>query len=876
MMTAQEIRDQFLDFFRSKQHKIVPSAPIVNKDDPTLMFTNAGMNQFKDLFLGNQVPDARRIADTQKCLRVSGKHNDLEEVGLDGTHHTMFEMLGNWSIGDYFKEEAIAWSWELLTDVYKLPKDRIYATVFGGDEADGLPADEEAKEIWKKYLPEDHILYFDRKDNFWEMGDTGPCGPCSEIHIDMRSDEERKSKSGAELVNMDDPMVVEIWNNVFIQFNRKADRSLEELPEQHVDTGMGFERLCMILQGKTATYDTDIFSPFIKYIEKQSGKTYSHSYDPKNKVDIAMRVVSDHIRAVAFAIADGQLPSNTGAGYVIRRILRRAVRYYYSFLDIKDPFLHTLIPMLSDEFAKVFPELDLQREQVAKVIEGEEIAFLNTLENGLRRFESLSIENNQIKGADAFELYDTYGFPIDLTRLIATEKGYTVDDKGFESALAEQKARSRADAQKEVGDWQVVNDGEEVEFVGYDTLELKGAKVLKYRTVKVKKKDQFQLVLNQTPFYGESGGQVGDKGVLWIGDEKVSVIDTKKENELTVHIVNRLPADMTAEVKGFVDAKTRHATENNHTATHLMHAALHQVLGGHALQKGQNVDHKRLRFDFSHFQPVEDAQLQEIEEIVNQRVRENIELEEDRAMPIDEAKAAGATMLFGEKYGDLVRMITFDENFSRELCGGTHVPATGNIGLFKIVSETGVAAGIRRIEAVTAETAQEYVKAQLDELDQIRALFKNAPNTAKHVEALQEENKQLKKELEKLRNEQAGALKDQLAGKVESIKEVQFLGAKIPLDDANAIKTLAFQLEKEMDNAVIVLGAEVKGKAMLTIMISKEIAGQGDLHAGNMVRQLAKHIQGGGGGQPFYATAGGKNAGGLEDAIAEARQMLGA
>lgn len=876
MMTAQEIRDQFLDFFRSKQHKIVPSAPIVNKDDPTLMFTNAGMNQFKDLFLGNQVPDARRIADTQKCLRVSGKHNDLEEVGLDGTHHTMFEMLGNWSIGDYFKEEAIAWSWELLTDVYKLPKDRIYATVFGGDEADGLPADEEAKEIWKKYLPEDHILYFDKKDNFWEMGDTGPCGPCSEIHIDMRSDKERKTKPGAELVNMDDPMVVEIWNNVFIQFNRKADRSLEELPEQHVDTGMGFERLCMILQGKTATYDTDIFSPFIKYIEKQSGKTYSHSYDPQNKVDIAMRVVSDHIRAVAFAIADGQLPSNTGAGYVIRRILRRAVRYYYSFLDIKEPFLHTLIPMLSDEFAKVFPELDLQRTQVATVIEGEELAFLNTLEKGLRRFESLSIKENQVNGSDAFELYHTYGFPIDLTRLIATEKGYTVDDKGFEEALAKAKEISKIDAKKEVGDWNQVHEEEEVEFVGYDTLELKDAKVLKYRTVKLKKKDQFQIVLNRTPFYGESGGQVGDKGVLWIGEEKVRVLDTKKENELTVHIVDRIPSDSSAEVKGFVDARIRNATENNHTATHLMHAALHQVLGEHALQKGQNVDHKRLRFDFSHFQPVEAAELQEIEEIVNQKVRENIELEEDRAMPIDEAKAAGATMLFGEKYGDLVRMITFDANFSRELCGGTHVPATGNIGLFKIVSETGVAAGIRRIEAVTAETAQEYVKAQLDELGQIRALFKNAPHTAKHVEALQEENKQLKKELEKLRNEQAGALKDQLAGKVESLKEVQFLGAKIPLDDANAIKTLAFQLEKEMEKAVIVLGAEVKGKAMLTIMISKEIAGQGDLHAGNMVRQLAKHIQGGGGGQPFYATAGGKNAGGLEDAIAEARQMLGA
>lgn len=875
-MTAQEIRDQFLAFFESKQHKIVASAPIVNKDDPTLMFTNAGMNQFKDFFLGNQTPEVRRIADTQKCLRVSGKHNDLEEVGLDGTHHTMFEMLGNWSIGDYFKKEAIGWSWELLTEVYKLPKDRIYATVFGGDKEDGLPADEEAKEIWKNYLPEDHILYFDRKDNFWEMGDTGPCGPCSEIHIDMRPDEERLKVSGADLVNIDDPMVVEIWNNVFIQFNRKADRSLESLPEKHVDTGMGFERLCMILQGKTATYDTDLFTPFIKHIEKVSGKTYSHSYDPKNKVDIAMRVVSDHIRAVAFAIADGQLPSNTGAGYVIRRILRRAVRYYYSFLDLKSPFLHTLIPMLSDEFGKVFPELAAQKEQVAKVIEGEEIAFLNTLENGLGRFENMEVSNNEIKGEDAFELYDTFGFPIDLTRLIATEKGYTIDEAGFEKALAAQKARSRADAQKEVGDWQVVNEDEEVEFIGYDTLELTDAKVLKHRVVHVKKKDQYQLVLNRTPFYGESGGQVGDKGALWIGDEKVRVFDTKKENELTVHIVDRLPVDMSAEVKGFVDASTRRATENNHTATHLMHAALHRILGEHALQKGQNVDHKRLRFDFSHFQPVTEEELLEIEEIVNQKIRANIELEEDRAVPIQDAKDSGATMLFGEKYGDVVRMITFDDSFSRELCGGTHVPATGNIGLFKIVSETGVAAGIRRIEAVTAETAAEYIKKQLDELDQIRSLFKNAPNTAKQVEALQEENKQLKKELEKMRNAQAGALKDQLKAKVETINAVQYLGAKIDLDDANAIKTLAFQLEKELDNAVIILGAEVKGKALLTIMISKEIAGQDKLHAGTMIRQLAKHIQGGGGGQPFYATAGGKNPAGLEAAIAEGKEVISA
>ncbi|MFM8449333.1 MAG: alanine--tRNA ligase, partial [Haliscomenobacter sp.] len=573
MKTSAEIRQQFLDFFASKQHKIVPSSPIVNKEDPTLMFTNAGMNQFKDFFLGNQVPDNRRIADTQKCLRVSGKHNDLEDVGYDGTHHTMFEMLGNWSIGDYFKEEALSWSWELLTEVYGLSPDRLYATVFEGDAKDNLPADDEAKAIWRRFLPEDHVLYGNKKDNFWEMGDTGPCGPCSEIHVDLRSEEERAQIPGNALVNKDHPRVIEIWNNVFIQFNRKSDGTLESLPEKHVDTGMGFERLCMVLQNKTATYDTDVFSPFIEFIETISGKRYTFSYDPHQKVDIAMRVLVDHIRAIAFAIADGQLPSNTGAGYVIRRILRRAVRYYYSFLDIRTPFLHTLIPLLSDTFSQVFPELKAQETQVARIIEGEEQAFLHTLENGLKRFETLDIQDQRINGTDAFELYDTYGFPIDLTRLIAQERGLQVDDAGFEAALQAQKSRSRSAAQKEVGDWTNVRDGE-VSFVGYDQLEVAQAQVLKYRSVKVKKGEQIQVVLHQTPFYAESGGQAGDTGTLWFGQEPIAVLDTQKENDLIIHIIEKLPAQIDLPVRAVVDAPKRQATSSNHSSVHLMHAAL--------------------------------------------------------------------------------------------------------------------------------------------------------------------------------------------------------------------------------------------------------------------------------------------------------------
>lgn len=872
-MTSKEIRQTFLDFFASKGHKIVPSAPIVNKDDPTLLFTNAGMNQFKDYFLGNQVAESKRIADTQKCLRVSGKHNDLEEVGRDSYHHTMFEMLGNWSFGDYFKEEAIAWAWELLTEVLGLPKDRLYASIFEGDEAENLAPDNEAKAFWKKWISEDRILPFDKKDNFWEMGDTGPCGPCSEIHIDLRSEEERAKVDGASLVNMDHPQVVEIWNLVFIQFNRKADGSLEELPEKHVDTGMGFERLTMAMQGKLSNYETDVFSPFINYIEEVSKKKYTNSYELDAKVDIAMRVVSDHIRAVAFTIADGQLPSNTGAGYVIRRILRRAVRYYYSFLEIKTPFLHTLIPLLADAFKEVFPELEAQEGQIAKIIEGEEKTFLNTLENGISRFESLNVQNNIINGQDAFLLYDTYGFPIDLTRLMAEEKGWSVDEPGFKKALQEQKDRSRADAKKEVGDWTTLKETE-VQFVGYDELVVEAAQVTKYRTVKVKQKDQYQIVLNQTPFYAESGGQVGDKGLLWFGEEKIPVLDTIKENDLIIHIVKNLPEQIEAVVKAQVNAPKRHATENNHTAVHLMHAALHQVLGQHALQKGQDVDDKRLRFDFSHFQKVTDEELEKIETIVNQKIRENIPLEENREMPIEEAKEAGAMMLFGEKYGEFVRMITFDKDFSRELCGGTHVDATGKIGLFKIVSETGVAAGIRRLEGITADAAEAYTKAALSELQEIRALFKNAPNTAKQVASLQEENKSLKKEIEKLLAAQANALKSELLQQKESINGVNFIGATLPLQDASAIKNLAYQLENEIGNVVIVFGAEVKGKPQLMVTISKSLTEAKNLHAGNMIRELAKSIKGGGGGQPFFATAGGKDAGGLIEAIEKAKKMV--
>lgn len=874
MMTANEIRKHFLDFFEGKGHKIVPSAPIVNKNDPTLMFTNAGMNQFKDYFLGDKTPEIRRIADTQKCLRVSGKHNDLDEVGRDGYHHTMFEMLGNWSIGDYFKDEAIAWAWELLTEVYQLDKDRLYVSVFEGDEADGLEADLEAVELWKRFIPEERILFYDRKDNFWEMGDTGPCGPCSEIHIDLRSDEQRAKIDGKDLVNADDPQVVEIWNLVFIQFNRKADGSLEELPEKHIDTGMGFERLCMALQQKDASYATDVFSPFIEILEKESGKKYTFSYAPESHSDMAMRVVVDHIRAVAFTIADGQLPSSNGAGYVIRRILRRAVRYYYSFLEIQEPLLYKLIPLLAERFQGVFPELKAQEEQIAKIIKSEENAFLQTLEKGLARLEDLPTTEGLVSGKDAFELYDTFGFPFDLTQLIAEEKGWTVDERGYEAALAEQKARARADAQKQVGDWVELRKGEEVQFVGYDETSVPDARVIKYRTVQVKKKEEYQVVLNKTPFYAESGGQAGDTGLLWFGEEKIPVIDTQKENDLILHIVKKFPSSLDGEVRAEINETKRQATSQNHSAVHLMHAALHEIVGTHALQKGQDVNDKRLRFDFSHFQRMEEQELERLEDMVNEKIRANILLEEDRAMPIEAAKEAGAMMLFGEKYGDVVRMITFDANFSRELCGGTHVLSTSEIGQFKILSESAVAAGVRRIEALTGKEAQAFIKQELAELGEIRSLFKNANNTAQSVAALQEENRSLKKQVEQLQNAQATALKGELKNQVEDLGGLHFLGARVPLDDANAIKNLAFQLEKELPNTVIVLAAEVNGKPQITVIMQREVAEQHALNAGQMVRELGKLVRGGGGGQAFYATAGGSDSSGLDQVVPAAKAMV--
>lgn len=873
-MTSHEIRKAFLDFFASKHHKIVPSAPLVLKNDPTLMFTNSGMVQFKDFFLGNGTPPSVRIADTQKCLRVTGKHNDLEDVGFDGTHHTMFEMLGNWSFGDYFKEDAITWSWEFLTETLGLSKDRLYATVFGGDEKEGLASDEEARNFWRRYLPDNHILDGNKKDNFWEMGAQGPCGPCSEIHFDFRTDEQRQKIAGEKLVNQDDPSVVEIWNNVFMQFERKADGSLISLPAKHVDTGMGFERLCMVMQQKHFTYDTDIFTPFIQFIENQSGKKYSGSYERTALIDVAMRVVADHIRAVAFTIADGQLPSSNGAGYVIRRILRRAVRYYYSFLEIKEPFLQKLIPILAQEFKNVFPELKAQQDFVQKVILEEEKSFLRTLEMGLKRFENLPTEGGVINGKNAFELLDTYGFPIDLTQLIASERGLTVDIKGFAEALDEQKKRSKQDAEKQVGDWVVLDDSSKVEFLGYDDLIISQAKVLKYRIVQDKKGKQYQIVLNTTPFYAESGGQVGDTGLLDFDGEMVKVLDTKKENDLIIHVVNDLPENINLSVIAFVDAPKRKAISQNHSAVHLMHAALHQVLGNHAVQKGQNVDNQRLRFDFSHFQAVSKNELAIIEQIVNQKIRENILLDEVRNMPIEDARKTGAMMLFGEKYGETVRVITFDPNFSRELCGGTHVKATGEIGLFKIVSEGAVSAGVRRIEAVTAQSAEDFMNEKLAELEKIQHLFKNPKDTAKRVEALMERVKDLEKANESLLLEKAANLQKALRTKFTVTEGVNILVEKIDLADVNTLKTMTYNLEKEIGSALIVFGSVNQGKPQLTVCISQNLVASHKLHAGTIIKDLAKEIRGGGGGQPTFATAGGTFLEGLDAALEKAKAMV--
>ena len=873
-MTANEIRQQFFDFFESKSHKIVSSAPIVVKNDPTLMFTNAGMNQFKDYFLGDKSPEVKRVADSQKCLRVSGKHNDLEEVGRDSYHHTMFEMLGNWSFGDYFKKEAIEWAWELLTEVYKLDKTRIYVTVFEGDEKDGLKEDKEAADYWKQHIAEDRILYCDKKDNFWEMGDVGPCGPCSELHIDLRSDKERAEVSGRSLVNMDDPRVVEIWNLVFIQYNRKADGSLQNLPEKHIDTGMGFERLCMAMQGKISNYDTDVFSPFISYIEKETGVPYTGKYTEDAKSDIAMRVIVDHLRAVSFTIADGEMPSNTGAGYVIRRILRRAVRYYYSFLNVQQPFIYKMVEMLADRFKDVFPELHAQRAFVSKVVMEEEKSFLRTLASGLKRIEGLSIENNTVDGQTAFELYDTYGFPIDLTRMIADEKGWKLDEVGFEAALNEQKNRARADAKRETGDWIGVHDTDAVEFVGYDDDTVSDAKVIKHRTMVAKGKKVYQLVLDKTPFYAEGGGQVGDVGQLVFDGEIIHVIDTKKENDLIINYVNKLPNNIEAKVEAKINTKKRMLTENNHSATHLLHAALRQVLGSHVQQKGSLVKDEYLRFDFSHFQKMSGEEVAKVEAIVNQKIRANISLQEDRSIPIAEAQAAGAMMLFGEKYGDDVRMITFDEQYSRELCGGCHVKQTGQIGCFKITSENGIAAGVRRIEAITADAAEQYINDNLAELTEIKQLFKNPKHTVKNVADLQDENRDLKKQVEQLMAAQASGMKTSIVAAAEKVNGISFVAKKLEGIDSKSAKTLATNVLTDLGEGVVVFGLEADGKVQLLLAISQSLSESAGLHAGNIIREVSKVINGGGGGQAFFATAGGTNAAGLEEAFALTKSKL--
>jgi alanyl-tRNA synthetase len=877
-MTTKEIRQSFLDFFAAKGHQIVPSAPIVVKDDPTLMFTNAGMNQFKDLFLGEAAIKNSRVADTQRCLRVSGKHNDLEEVGIDTYHHTMFEMLGNWSFGDYFKKEAIAWSWELLTEVYKIPKDQLYVSVFEGDEKEGLPKDQEAYEIWKQYISEDRILLGNKKDNFWEMGETGPCGPCSEIHVDMRPEAERNKVPGSTLVNQDDPQVIEIWNNVFMQYNRLKNGSLEKLPNQHVDTGMGLERLVRVIQNKTSNYDTDVFQPLIQYISEQSRIPYLGNSEPGDDswgTAVAMRVMSDHIRAICFCIADGTLPSNNKAGYVVRRILRRAVRYAYTFLNLKDPFLNKLVPILADQFDGVFPELKKQQDFVQKVVLEEEVSFLRTLATGIQRFERFETSDKLIKGDFAFELYDTFGFPIDLTELMAREKGWTVDMGGFEAELQQQKQRSRAATAIDTGDWVIANEGDEVEFVGYDQLESE-CRILKYRKVTAKGKDQFQVVLNKTPFYAESGGQAGDTGKIedLTGLFEYEVSDTKKENGLIIHYLNQIPEEPKNAFRAIVDPANRKASENNHSATHLLHAALKQVLGTHVNQKGSLVNGDYLRFDFSHFSKVTDQEIAEIEAIVNRKIRENIALKEQRNIPYQEAINSGVTALFGEKYGDFVRVITFDDHFSKELCGGTHVKTTGQIGFFKITSESAVAAGVRRIEAITADVAEQFINEQSEQIKGLKDLLKNPTDLLKSVESLIEENSKLKKEIEKSILERSAGLKHELVKEAVLINGINFLAKKVDLPNTDAVKNLAYAVKDLLSDLLLVLACEIDGKPSLTVMVSENLVKEKGLNAGNIVRELAKEIQGGGGGQPFFATAGGKDSSGLDRALDKAKSFL--
>ena len=867
-MDAANIRRTFLDFFREKSHEIVPSAPMVLKDDPTLMFTNAGMNPFKDVFLGNRPPKAPRVADSQKCLRVSGKHNDLEEVGVDTYHHTMFEMLGNWSFGDYFKQEAIDWAWELLTERYGIEKDRLYITVFEGDKADGLSLDKEAMDIWLKHVPEERILQANKKDNFWEMGETGPCGPCSEIHVDIRNEQDRKTTPGADLVNQDHPQVIEIWNLVFMQFMRKANGDLEPLPAQHIDTGMGFERLAAVLQGKQSNYDTDVFQPLIAQLSKTSGRPYTGGDD---KVNVALRVCADHVRAVAFSIADGQLPSNAGAGYVIRRILRRAVRYGYSFLELDRPFLFELVAVLSQQMGDFFPELKQQEGLIAKVIKEEEESFLRTLDNGIKLLDERTRGADRLGGEAAFELYDTFGFPIDLTMLICDEKSVAVDIPGFEAALARQRNESRAAGKMEAGDWVVLEDDKIEEFVGYERTEAE-VRITRWREVKIKDKTRFQLVFHLTPFYPEGGGQVGDNGHLEGPDgETVPILTTKKENELILHISDQLPPNPNAKFRAVVNSEDRRDTTLNHSATHLLHEALRSVLGTHVEQKGSLVKNSALRFDFSHFQKVSPEELQEVEDKVNAAVRENRLLDERRNIPLEEAKAAGAMMLFGEKYGDTVRMIGFGS--SVELCGGTHVGATGEIGLFRITSEGAVAAGIRRIEAETGEQAVAGTVAQRDLLRRTAEVLKSPADLVGAVTELQSKVNSLQKEVEGHRRAQAMELKRNLIGQIERpggegtpgllVQEVSL--------EAGAIKDIAFQLKAEAAPLFAVLGSRSGGKPTITCLITEELAAEKDWNAGKLVRDFARHIKGGGGGQAFFATAGGKDSNGLQAALDAAR-----
>ncbi len=871
-MNSYEIRNAFLKFFESKNHKILESAPLVVKNDPTLMFTNAGMNQFKDIFLGNQPPKYSRVANSQKCLRVSGKHNDLEEVGHDTYHHTMFEMLGNWSFGDYFKKEAIDWAWEFLTEILRIDKDRLYVTVFGGDKKENLEKDNEAATFWEKHIPVNRIIDGSKKDNFWEMGDQGPCGPCSEIHIDLRDDKERTEIHGRSLVNMSDPQVIEIWNNVFIQYNRKASGELELLPAKHVDTGMGFERLCRVVQGKNSNYDIDLFKVIINEIELVTCKSYGIT----EETDTAIRVVADHLRAIAFAIADGQIPSNNKAGYVIRRLLRRAVRYGFTFLQMHEPFIHSLVPALISAMGDAYPELQAQQSLIMRVIKEEENSFLHTLENGIKLIEQIILKTKNdgrtvVSGKIAFELYDTFGFPLDLTELILKEHDLTMNAEEFEAEMSSQKTRSRSAAVVDTGDWTVISNIEEVEFVGYDYYE-REVKITRYRKVKAKDKEYYQLVFNVTPFYAESGGQLGDSGILFSEDEKIEILNTIKENNLIIHITEKLPLMLDSVFIAQIDKEKRLQTQNNHSATHLLHKALRDILGNHVEQKGSLVGPNYLRFDFSHFQKMTSSELQAVEHIINRKIRENISKVEKRYYPIEEAKKLGAMMLFGEKYGDSVRVIQFGDSI--ELCGGTHVQSTGQIGYFKITSEGAIAAGIRRIEAITGINAEIYFNEQLNTLQQIREILGNPVDVVKVLENRLNDYNRLQKIIEQSQKENQQKLVVDLTGKIQKIGNINVICEKIKIDNSLNLKNIAMHLNNQLSDVFIALGSDIDGKANLVVAISKSLAESKNLNVSQLIREISKDIEGSGGGQAFLATAGGKNPLGLENALSKAKKWI--